>query len=151
MNAFYSNQLSGKFALKDIVWAALEKIGSKNKNRDAIPENSVHQVELRLSGTVDGESFEQSLSSIVSIGSDLQKATSAIPDLPKLIALILAKLNRATRERLLQDIPNEFFENDHEIPNCSEVIVDQTERMLKKLRREKQIFVKGPVRCETRM
>ena len=143
-----SNPLNDSFQLQDVVWAALEKIGSKKKNRDAIKEDSVHQVDLQLSGTVNGESFEQQLSSILSVGTDLQKATSAIPDLPKLIAVILGKLNRATRERLLQDIPNEFFANDEQIPACSDVIMDQTERMLRKLRREKQIQVKGPVRCE---
>ena len=146
-----NNRLSGAFSQKDVVWAALEKIGHKHKNRSAIAPNSVHEVNLHLSGTVNGEPFEQDLYSIVSVGCDQQKATSATPDLPKLIAVILGKLNRATREKLLAEIPTEFAHNDGEMPNCSQAIVAQTDLMLKKLRSEKQIRVKGSVRCQTKM
>ena len=151
MTTMYANPLTGSFRLKDVVWAALEKIGGKQKDREAIEPDSTHDVCLTLSGTVNGEPFEQQLSSILQVGSDLRKATSTTPELPTLVAVILSKLNRVTREKLLNEIPDEFRENNQRLPNCNEDFVDQATRMLQRLRAEKQIQVKGPLRCEVKL
>ena len=54
--------------LEAIAWAALEKVAQKQKESDSLPEGSKHSVNLNLNGTIDGEPFDQSFNSVLSIG-----------------------------------------------------------------------------------
>lgn len=131
-----------------VVWAALEKIGHKQMKPEELEQGSTHEVSLHIRGNVDGQAFEQEINSILSIGFEHQKSSSVNPQVPQLIALILSKLNRATRNRILSDIPTEFCENSNCLPETSPVLVDEVEHMLKRLRRSKTVHARGPVRCE---
>lgn len=134
--------------LGHVVWAALEKIGHKQMKPSELEQGSSHEVSLHIRGNVDGQPFEQQINSILSIGFEQTKASSVNPQLPQLIALILSKLNRATRNRILSDIPTEFCDNENSLPETSPVLVDEVEHMLKRLRRSKTVQARGPVRCE---
>ncbi len=135
-------------SLGHVVWAALEKIGHKQMEPNELEQGSSHEVALHIRGNVDGQPFEQQVNSILSIGFEQEKASSVNPQVPQLIALILSKLNRATRNRILSDIPTEFCDNENSLPETSPVLVDEVEHMLKRLRRSKTVHARGPVRCE---
>lgn len=135
-------------SLGHVVWAALEKIGHKQMKPEELEQGSSHEVTMSIRGNVDGHPFEQQISSILSIGFEHTKSSSVNPQVPQLIALILSKLNRATRNRILSDIPAEFCENDNQLPETSLVLLDEVEHMLKRLRQSKTVQARGPVRCE---
>lgn len=140
--------LSSLSSLGHVVWAALEKIGHKQMEPQELTQGSSHEVSLQIRGTVNGQPFEQTVNSILSVGFEQTKSSSVNPQVPQLIALILSKLNRATRNRILSDIPLEFGENENCLPEASPVLVDEVEHMLKRLRRSKTVQARGPVRCE---
>ena len=140
--------LNDFFPLNHVVWAALEKIGSKEKKADMLAEGAKHDVQLKLAGTVDGQAFEQSIHSIVAIGHQQQRASSVNPQVPELIAYILSKLNTATRNRILTDIPAEFLENDCQLPDAGPVLLDEAKHLLQQLRRTKSVTARASIRCE---
>ena len=140
--------LNDFFPLSHMVWAALEKIGGKEKKPALLAAGAQHDVHLKLAGTVDGQSFEQSIHSIVSIGHAQQRASSVNPQVPELIAYILGKLNTATRNRILADIPTEFQENDHQLPDAGPVLVDEAKHLLQQLRQTKTVTARGAIRCQ---
>ncbi len=140
--------LTGMSTLAHVVWAALEKIGHKQMRPKELEQGSCHEVNLEIRGTVDEQPFQQKVHSILSVGYEKQKATSVIPQAPELIAYILGKLNPATRNRILSDLPDEFGANENSLPVANPVLVDEVSKMLKRLRREKQVKARGPIRCE---
>ena len=142
--------LVDEFVLRDVVWAALEKISQKQKNSAELSEGGRHHVSLHLEGTVDGHSFAQSIDSVLSIGHAQTKTSSVNPQVPELLAWILSKLNRATRTRLLNDLPQEFAERDR-MPESDPELVSATETLLKSLRTCRPVQARGPVRCEYRL
>ena len=142
--------LSTEFLLRDVVWAALEKICQKQKNVDEITEGARHQVTLHIDGSVDGQSFTQTIESVLSVGHAQTKTSSVNPQIPELIAWILSKLNTATRARILNDIPREFAENQ-KMPESSQNLVSAANDMLKSLRTCKSVEARGPIRCEFRL
>ena len=145
------HRLDESFALSSTVWASLEKISSKEKRFELVERGSSHELSFHIDGTVNGKPFGQSISSIVTIGHDQIKATSSTPELPKLIAFVLSKLNRKTREKILDEIPTEFSENDCQLPEVSNELTFDAEKMLKRLRAAKTIKARGAVRCEYRL
>ena len=130
-----------------VLWAALGKVAGKEADRDGLEAGSRHEVSLHVSGDVDGRRIHQRIEAILSVGHDQQKATSVTPEQPKLIAAILSKLNAATRERILNDLPEEF-EAEGQLPELDKELVVAAGAMLKRLRASKQITANGPVRCE---
>ena len=134
--------------LAHAVWAALEKIGGKQKQHKELLQGASHHVNLQLIGNVDGERFDESVDAVVSIAHDHERASSVTPQQSKLIAFILSKLNRSTRESILKNIPCEFVEHGQQIPEVDESIVQQSEKMLAELRSTKRVSARGAVRCE---
>ncbi len=133
---------------ENIAWAALEKVAQKQKCCDRLPEGTQHSVNLRIEGEVDGQPFERQIMSLLSIGHGQTRSSSVNPQVPELIAWILGKLNRATRNRILMDVPEDFAANDNCIPESSEVLVSEVEHMLQRLRKTKTVDARGSVRCE---
>jgi len=135
-------------SINNVVWAALEKIGKKELQSNALDSGSYHRISLRIEGNVNDQAFSQSIESIVTIGQCQLRASSVTPQVPELVAYILSKLNRATRMRLLNDIPEEFRDNDNMLPECSPVLVDDAKQLLRRLRSTKTVRARGPIRCE---
>lgn len=136
--------------LSSIVWAALEKIGQKQRQSDLIKDGSSHQVSLRIEGHVDGQPFSQTIESILNVGHQQTRSSSVNPQVPEMIAWILSKLNRATRNRILTDIPEEFKTNGG-MPESNPVLVDDAKQLLKQLRTCKTVTARGAIRCEYTM
>ena len=137
--------------LRNVVWAAIEKIGNKEKQGNPLPQGSTHHVSLQIHGEIDGQAFCQEVNSIINLGFAQTKSSSVNPQVPELIAYILSKLNRATRDRILTDIPEEFIAAGSKLPEPRPVLVDEAKQMLKKLRTSKKINARGAVRCEYTM
>ena len=150
-NRGLTQPLDDFFPLSHIVWAAMEKIGSKQFKPDMVADGSRHKVDLTVEGQVDGQPFKQQLAAVVAIGHESEKSSSINPQVPELVAYILSKLNTATRSRILSDIPQEFIDNENQLPASNPVLVHEAKRMLKKLRQTKTVTARGPVRCEYSM
>ena len=97
---------------------------------------------------MDGEPFDESVNSVLSIGHRQTRSSSVNPQVPQLIAWILGKLNSATRNRILLDLPVEFVDNQNQMPEPNLVLVSEVEHMLKQLRKTKTVEARGSVRCE---
>lgn len=135
-------------SISSVVWAMLEKIGKKELQPSALEDGASHRISARIEGNVDGQAFSQAVEAILSIGHAHVKSSSVTPQVAELIAYLLSKLNRATRNRLLIDIPLEFVANDNQLPEPNPVLVDDAKRLLKQLRSQKRVNARGPIRCE---
>lgn len=67
------------------------------------------------------------------------------------MANILAKLNPATRAKILRELPENFAEAGGKLPVVSEELVEAVAAMLKRLRAKITVTSRGPVRCEYRV
>ena len=137
--------------LAHAVWASLEKIGGKQKAHDQLKKGASHQICLQIEGSVDGERFSQTIHSVIRIGYDCERKTSATPQQARLLAFLLSKLNQTTRDYLLRCVPDEFARHHQQIPPVDETIVRQADEMLARLRAEKRIQARGAIRCEYSM
>ena len=133
-------------ALRHLLWAAMEKIGKKELDSKLLDDGTSHTVSMHIEGTIDEQPFSETIESLVSIGLQHQKTSSVNPQVVELIAWILGKLNRATRNRILSDLPQEFAESG--MPEASPSLVDEVDHMLLQLRQTKTVNARGPIRCE---
>ena len=133
-------------ALRHLLWAAMEKIGKKELDSKLLDDGTSHTVSMHIEGTIDEQPFSETIESLVSIGLQHQKTSSVNPQVVELIAWILGKLNRATRNRILSDLPQEFAESG--MPESSPSLVDEVDHMLLQLRQTKTVNARGPIRCE---
>jgi hypothetical protein len=67
------------------------------------------------------------------------------------LAYILSKLNTSTRNRILNDVPQEFRQNNEQLPEVDAEMLNQAERLLNQLRQSKTVTARGNVRCEYMM
>ncbi len=134
-----------------IAWHALLKTADKEAVRDDLEAGETHRIDLAVSGSIDGESFEQSISAILSVGHDSQRASSATPDVNCIVAAILAKLNTATREAILRDLPEQFAAAGCTLPDVPAGITEAATAMLVRLRAKKTTNVRGSVSCKYRL
>jgi len=132
--------------LRQLIWAAMEKVGKKELDSDQLEQGTSHTVSMHIEGTVDEQPFTEIIESLVTIGHEQQKTSSVNPQVAELIAWILSKLNRATRNRILSNLPKEFEERG--MPESSQVLVDEVNHMLLQLRQTKTVTARGPIRCE---
>lgn len=137
--------------LSAIAWHALLKTADKEAVRDNLTPATSHVVNLTVSGDVDGQAFERHIAGVLSVGSDSTRATSATPDLNRVVGSILAKLNERTRAAILRDLPEQFAEAGCELPEVSGAIAEETAVMLSRLRAKKSIAVRGSVSVKYRL
>jgi len=133
--------------MRHLLWAAMQKIGQKELDSGKLPESTSHSVNLQIRGTIDGRPISESIESMVSIGESQTKSSSVNPQMPELVAWILSKLNSATRERILADLPEEFVELGG-MPESSDALVDKSNALLKQLRQTRTVNARGPIRCQ---
>ncbi len=133
-------------SLSHAIWAALEKIGAKQKNHKELSQGSRHKLSLQLSGEIDGDNFSETVSCTISIGHEFERNTSTTPHLNSLLAFILSKLNQSTRDYLLRTIPEDFASNDQQLPSVDDSLTEQAELMLSKLRASKRVNSRAAVR-----
>jgi hypothetical protein len=134
--------------VSSIAWHALAKVAAKEGSRDDLQPGSSHVCRLSVNGDIDGREFDESFEAILSVGHDTTKASSATPELPLLVANILAKLNAATRESVLRDLPEVFAANGGKLPAVDAAITGAAESMLQRLRAKSTVTARGAVTCK---
>jgi hypothetical protein len=132
-------------------WAALSKVSDKEGNRAALQAGTAHNVNLAILGEVDGERISMEFLADLTVGHDSVRASSNAPDTNHLVACILSKLNKATREKILRELPEEFASNGNALPAIGESLIDAAGDMLKRLRAKVSQPVKGSVACKYRL
>lgn len=136
-------------ALENAAWQALSYVSSKQADRDALAPGAAHSIDLHVSGSVDGQPIDPiDIAGRLTVGHDSTRASSSTPNLPQVVAAILAKLNDATRAAILRDLPTEFAANGGSLPDVSVGAVAEAESLLAALKSSKQVNVRGQVRCE---
>ena len=77
-----------------------------------------------------------SVRGVLTVGEDSVTASSVTPQSDQLLAVILAKLNAATRDKLLRGLPLDFAANGNDMPAADDSLVEAVHEMLAKLRRK---------------
>jgi len=133
------------------VWAALQKISGKELCRDGLPGGSQYDLKLELRVTVDGLAWSRRMTALLVVGHESLRVTSATPNAAKLLACILGRLNRQTREKLLRELPEAFAEAGNKLPEVDRVLLDASESFLKRLRAKVSQTAKGLVSCQYKL
>jgi hypothetical protein len=135
-------------AIGAVAWHALSRIADKESCRDDLRAGGVHVINLAISGSVDGQPVRESVDAILTVGHDSERASSSLPAVGHLIAAILAKLNTATREAVLANLPTEFAQNGYQLPIVPDTLIAQATAMLVRLRATQTVPVRGSVACK---
>jgi len=115
---------------RHLLWAAMQKIGQKELDSGKLPQSTSHSVNLKIHGTIDGRPISESIESMVSIGESQTKSSSVNPQMPELVAWILGKLNSAG------------------MPDSNEMLVNESNDLLKKLRQTRTVNARASIRCQ---
>lgn len=94
-----SSELEIAYALMS---SALAAIAKRDSNRDLLESGSSHQVDVTISGTVDGVSVEISRSGELVIGVDNPSGSTRRPKLDVMLANCFDVMAKTRRERLIQ-------------------------------------------------
>lgn len=129
-----------------VLWAALGKIAEKEGRRADLCEGATYDVTLAVAGDVGGQATERQATAVLSVGHGYAKASPAGPPAAHLVACILDKLNGATRQKLLDELP-EAFARAGGLPEVDKGLIDAAEGMLRRLRSKDQVVQKGAVSC----
>jgi hypothetical protein len=130
-------------------WHAIAKAADKpaTATRAGLPAGTSHDIDLRIVATIDDtQQIEIEASGTLSVGHDSVRASSSTPDADRLLATVLAKLNRQTREAILRDVPEEFAANGNQLPELPEEAIAAAKAFHQRLRAKVEQKVKGTVR-----
>ena len=99
---------------------------------DLAPGSYPIDVTLRVRGTL-------------TVGHDSETASTVTPHADELLALVLAKLNRQTREKIFRELPAEFEASGGQLPPVALELVESASKLTEKLRRRVTQHRRGPV------
>lgn len=151
-NAAKSSKANAKPNLVELAafaWAGIAKVCEKEFNREEIGDGQSKHVDLHIAARIDGQVFQQNLSVDLTVGHGSERATSQTPQANVLIGYLLSKMNEATREAVLRDLPEQFdpaAENGY--PEFDAAISEASNAMLKKLRAKVRVEVSGSISCQ---
>jgi hypothetical protein len=128
------------------VLACAAKIASGEAVRDDIPDGyTASGVEVMIAAKIGGQVYREQFLADINVGHASVRASSVNPDMGQVLGLILSKLNTATRDKILADLPAEFAANGCELPEVDAGIAEAAAAMLKKMRASKSQDVRGSV------
>jgi hypothetical protein len=127
-----------------VAWATLERAASKECRREVLDEGAKHEVELRIDGTVDQQPFTRSVRGQLSIGHAGVRNSSSAPDACHLVGLILGKLSAKIREKLLDELPEQFAQLER-LPEVPAARIEEAKNLMDRLRTKVQQQVKPQV------
>jgi len=127
-----------------VAWAALGKAASKECRAEVLGEGARHEVLLRIDGRVGRHEFIRSVSGELTVGFATTRAASRAPDTAHLLAVLLSKFNSRVREKLLEELPEQFAELGS-LPEVPEARVAEAQGLLKRLRTKVQQSVRPQV------
>jgi hypothetical protein len=134
-------------ALSAAVWEAVGRVAEKENRRDDIPDGFSGRVELSLAAKIQGQIYRQQFTADLTVGYGSQAATSSLPNVGAIVGHILARLNAATREAILRELPAAYAAAGGKLEVTAEIEA-AAEGLLSKLRATKQIAKRGPVSCK---
>ena len=132
--------------LSAIAFAALGYVADKEGDRDSLTDGAAHDIGLTVSGTIDDQPFAVSIDGRLTIGHASEKASSSTPNIAHIVAALLSKLNKATREKIARELPAEFAANGHAFPELPVGDVAEAENLLAAFRQSKRVKSRGPVK-----
>ena len=130
-----------------VTWAIVAKVAAKEQRRDLLETGVTYKGHLHVVANLDGATFEKVIDAQLSVGHESSRATSIAADRTALIALVLSKLNTATRENLVRDLPELFAGAGNQLPEVDPTMLALAESLLKRLRGKGTQTVKGTVGC----
>ena len=77
----------------------------------------------------------------------LTSASSTGPSQAHLLAVLLGKLNRQTRDKILREMADEYAANGCQLPEVAEELTQAADELLKKLRKAEKVTKRGAVRA----
>lgn len=132
-------------ALSAAVWEAIGKISEKESRRDDIPDGFSGHIELSIAAKIQNQIYRQQFEADLTVGFAQETAASHTPGGDKrLLAFVLGKLNAATREAILRDIPDDYAASK-ELPAVDDGIMTAVDGMLSKLRANAKQQKRGAV------
>lgn len=137
--------------IRAAAWTTLGRVAAKEARRDVLPAGTQYPVELQLTGKVDGQAFVTKVSANTSVGHDSLRVTSHGPDVAHLVAYLLSRMNRRTREVIIRELPERFARAENRLPPVDHALVEAAEGLLKRLRSKLQQPVRGPVSTTYRL
>ena len=79
------------------------------------------------------------------MGAESSRSASSGPKAEQLLAVILSKLNAATREAICRELPEMFSRAGNRLPEVDPLLVELAASLLKRLRAKETKIIKGPV------
>lgn len=129
-------------------WASLGYVASKEGSRDDLIDGAAYSVNLTITGEIDGTPIAEHIDGRLTVGHATEKASSSTPNISHIIGCLLSKLNKATRAKVLSEIPAEYAAGGQALPELSVGDVADAENLLAALRQTKRINARGAVKCE---
>jgi len=134
--------------LLSAVWHALEKLAGKEKRREALADGAAYPLNLAIAGEVAGQPIDRlRIAGKLTVGHEQTRSSSTAPAAGHVLALVLAMLNQATREKILRELPETFAAAGGVLPEADQAIVEAANGLFARLRAKIETTAKGPVAC----
>jgi len=130
-----------------VMWATLGAIAKKEGQRERLTASAQYPVDLYIRAKMGAETLIKDVESSLSVGADSVRASSSAPNTEHLLGLVLSKLNAATREKILRELPEMFAKAGNKLPEVDELLVDLAKSLLQRLRAKQTKTIKGSVSC----
>jgi ribonuclease HII len=109
------NELNKKSELaRAAAMKTLEAYGKRNGNRETLLEGGSHEVDLKISGTVDGQTVSFPITGRLSVGKDNPTGSTKRPSLKNMFCAALSIMAKTRRERLVKSFESEVPKPDPE-------------------------------------
>lgn len=132
--------------LGSAVMIALSKLGEKYANRDELQDGASYEIHAHVAGTVNGHAFTCPLDAHMTVGHETTRASSVTPCVTEILALVLGKLNAATRASVVNEVLEMYDATGTvEAGEANIAIVDE---LLSQMRQAKSQTVRGSVKVE---
>jgi hypothetical protein len=132
--------------VRAVLLAAIAKIASKESRRELLVEGKAHQVDLRISGTVDGETFKgEKFGGILTVGHESTQSKSSAAPPNEVVAYFLGAMSAAARKRLLAELPRQFLDAGGKLPEIDEDRLTEAKTLLERLRSRVDQAVAAPI------
>lgn len=135
-------------ATRAAMFAFLGKLAADEGERDDMSDGQHSEVTLSIVAEVDGKRCHYAFAGTVDVGHASTRASSVGPNQDELLALVLAKLNTVTRDKLCRDLADEFAAAGGKLPAVDSAIVDQAAKLKADLRQKVDQPVRGSVRVK---
>lgn len=136
-----------RLALESVLWHALAKHADKQADRDRLQAGQESHVSILIAADVDGERMTTEVHGKLLVNHDTTRATStSAVKAEHVLALALAKMPEATREKLFEELPQQYLAGA--LPEPCHLIARRCGQLLEKLRQVDTKTYRGTVRFE---